>query len=52
VIGFIFYYSGLSIPLLAILVGSAGATIAEAIPLPINDNLTVPLFAGLVMTAV
>jgi len=51
-IGFVFYYSGLNIPLLAILVGSVGATIAEAIPLPINDNLTVPLFAGLVMTAV
>jgi len=51
-IGFVFHYSGLNIPLLAILVGSVGATIAEAIPLPINDNLTVPLFAGLVMTAV
>jgi glycerol-3-phosphate acyltransferase PlsY len=49
-IGFVFHYAGLSIPLLTILLGSVGATIVEAMPLPINDNLTVPLFAGLVMT--
>lgn len=49
-VGFVFYYAGLNIPLLAILAGSVGATIMEAIPLPINDNLTMPLFAGLVMT--
>ena len=50
VIGFIFHYAGLNISLLTILVGSVGATIAEAVPLPINDNLTMPLVAGLVMT--
>jgi len=50
VIGFIIHYAGLNIGLLTILVGSVGATIAEAIPLPINDNLTIPLLAGLVMT--
>lgn len=49
VIGSVFHYAGLNIRLLTVLVGSVGATIAEAIPLPINDNLTVPLFAGLVM---
>ena len=49
-IGFVFYYAGLNIPLLVILVGSVGATIVEAIPLPINDNLTMPLFVGVVMT--
>lgn len=49
-IGFIFYYAGLNIRLLTALVGSAGATVVEAMPLPINDNLTMPLFAGLVMT--
>jgi len=49
-IGLVFYYAGLNIPLLTILLGSIGATIVEAIPLPINDNLTMPLFAGLVMT--
>ena len=50
VIGIVFHYAGLNISLLTILVGSVGATIAEAVPLPINDNLTIPLFAGLVMT--
>lgn len=51
-VGLIGYYAGLDIALLAILAGSLGATIAEAVPLPVNDNLTLPLFAGLVMAAV
>ncbi len=48
--------SGISIPVAALflprtaLVGSVGATIVESMPLPIKDNLTMPLFAGLVMT--
>jgi len=49
-IGFISYYAGLNIPLLTVLAGGIGATIVEAMPLPINDNLTMPLFAGVVMT--
>jgi len=49
-IGFVLYYAGLNIRLLTTLVGSVGATFVEAIPLPLNDNLTMPLFAGLVMT--
>ncbi len=49
-IGFVFYYAGLSISLLTIFLGSVSATIMEAVPLPINDNLTMPLFAGVVMT--
>lgn len=49
-IGFIFYYAGSNIPLLAILAGSVAASVVEAIPLPINDNLTMPLFAGVVVT--
>jgi glycerol-3-phosphate acyltransferase PlsY len=48
--GFVFYWAGLDIPLLMIMVGSLGATVVQAIPLPINDNLTIPIFAGLVMT--
>jgi len=52
VVGLIGYYAGLDVSLLAILVGSLGATIAEAIPLPINDNLILPLFAGLVMVLI
>jgi len=51
-IGFIFYYSGLNIRLLTILLGSLIATIVEAMPLPINDNLTMPLSAGLVATVI
>ena len=49
--GIICYYAGLDVGLLAILVGALGATIVEAIPLPLpfNDNLTIPVFAGLVM---
>ena len=51
VAGLIFYYAGLDVGLLAILVGALGVTIIEAIPLPrpLNDNLTIPIFAGLVM---
>jgi len=49
-IGFGCYHAGLNIALPAILVGSVCATLAEAIPLPIDDNLTMPLFAGAVMT--
>lgn len=46
---FVFYYAGLNILLLTILAGSVGATIVEAVPIPINDNLTMPLFAGVVI---
>jgi len=49
VIGFVFYYAGLNIRLPTIVVGSVGAAIVEAVPLPINDNLTMPLFAAVVM---
>jgi glycerol-3-phosphate acyltransferase PlsY len=49
-VGVIFHYAGLAIPLLAALAGSLSATIMEALPLPIDDNLTIPLFAGIVMT--
>jgi len=50
--GFIGYFAGLDIIWPAVLVGALGATIAEAIPLPINDNLILPLFAGLVMLVI
>jgi dolichol kinase len=53
-VGFIFYFAGLDVGWLAVLVGALGATVAEAIPLPLplNDNLIIPLFAGLVMVAI
>jgi dolichol kinase len=47
--GFIGYFAGLDISWPAVLVGALGATVAEAVPLPINDNLMLPLFAGMVM---
>jgi len=50
--GFVFYYAGLEISLLAILFGSLAATVAEGVNLPINDNLTIPLFSGLIMTLI
>jgi dolichol kinase len=52
IVGLIGYYAGLEVALLTVLVGSLGATVAEAVPLPINDNLILPLFAGLVMAVV
>lgn len=48
--GSVLHYAVIDVPLLTILVGSASAAIIEAIPLRINDNLTMPLFAGLMMT--
>ena len=50
--GFTLYYAGLDIHPLAILLGAAGATIVDAVPLLIDDNITMPLFAGLVIWAV
>lgn len=48
-VGLAFYYLGFNIRLPTVLVGSISATTIEAIPLPINDNLTVPLVAAVVM---
>ncbi len=50
--GFVFYYAGLDIDLFTILLGSLAATIIEGVNLPINDNLTIPLFSGLMMTLI
>jgi dolichol kinase len=53
-VGIIYYFIGLDVGLLAIAVGALGAAIIEAIPLPfpLNDNLTIPVFAGLVMLVI
>jgi len=40
------------IPLPLVVVGALGATFIEALPLPINDNLTIPLVSGGAITAV
>jgi dolichol kinase len=50
--GFALHYAGLDIGLVTILVGSIGATIGQAIRNPVDDNLTLPLFAGAVMAAI
>ncbi len=50
VLGLIYHYTGLSVSLLSVLVSAVGATAVEAISLPVDDNLTMPLFAGALMT--
>ena len=44
-----FHYAGFDVRLPAALAGAVFATIAQAVRTPINDNLTMPLLAGLVM---
>lgn len=38
------------LPMYIKVIGSASAAVTEALPLPLDDNLTVPLVAGAVMT--
>jgi glycerol-3-phosphate acyltransferase PlsY len=52
IIGAFFYQAGLSITVPAFAAGAAGATLMESVPLPVNDNLTIPLVSGLIMTLV
>jgi dolichol kinase len=44
--------AGLSVGWLAVLAGSAAATVGQAIRTPVDDNLTLPLLSGIVMAAV
>ncbi len=48
--GLVCYYAGLKVPLPNSLAGALSATVVEAVSLPVNDNLTMPLLAGAVMT--
>ena len=50
--GIALHFAGLEIGLVAILGGSAAATIGQAIRNPVDDNLTLPLFAGAAMAAI
>jgi len=50
--GLVLQYVGLNVGLVTILAGSIGATVAQAIRMPVDDNLVLPLFAGVVMAAV
>ena len=38
-----------SLPLLVIIIGATSAMIIEILPIPINDNLTIPNFSGIAM---
>jgi glycerol-3-phosphate acyltransferase PlsY len=40
------------VPLGVGMLGAIAATICEALPLAINDNVSVPLFSGIVMNVV
>ena len=50
--GFALHYAGLDMGLVTIVAGSTAATIGQAIRNPVDDNLTLPLFAGAVMAAI
>jgi len=50
-IGFVLYYAGLGVGALTITVGAVGATIGQAIQMPVDDNLALPLLAGVLMVA-
>jgi len=50
--GFILSYAGLEVGALTVFVGAVGATIGQAIQTPVDDNLTLPLLAGVLMVAV
>lgn len=49
-VGLIFHYAEPDIRLATMIVGAISATVVESIPLPVNDNLTMPLFSGALMT--
>lgn len=51
-VGFIFYYAGLNVGSVTIILGAIGATIGQAVQTPVDDNLTLPLMAGALMAAV
>jgi glycerol-3-phosphate acyltransferase PlsY len=44
------YLIRLSLPLVVVFSGAFAAMIIELLPIPIDDNLSVPLFAGTIMT--
>lgn len=50
VVGLIFKYAALDISLMVLLLGALGAAIVELLPLPVNDNLAIPLLSALIMT--
>lgn len=49
--GFLLHYAGLNVGLVTITAGALGATLGQAISGPVDDNLTLPLLAGVAMAA-
>ena len=52
IVGFIWRYTAIDLPVPVIITGAVGAAVAEGLPLPFDDNLTIPLLSGLVMTII
>ena len=46
VLGLVLRWMGLSVDIMDIVAGSLGATLGQAVPLRLNDNLLMPLLAG------
>jgi len=50
-VGLVFQYVVLDISMMVLIVGALCAAIIELLPLPINDNLVIPLLSAAIMTA-
>jgi len=50
VVGLIFKYAALDISLVVLILGALSAAIVELLPLPVNDNLAIPLLSAAIMT--
>jgi dolichol kinase len=51
-IGLVFQYVVLDISVMVIIVGALCAAVIELLPLPLNDNLIIPLLSAAIMTAI
>ncbi|MCM8795297.1 MAG: hypothetical protein NC928_01185 [Candidatus Omnitrophica bacterium] len=52
IIGIILKFTSLALPTQTIISGALAASLAEYLPLPIDDNFTLGLFSGIIMTLV
>jgi len=52
IIGVILHFTKVGLAWLMVIVGALAATISELLPLPIDDNFTIALFSGIMMTIV
>lgn len=49
-IGVILSFTEVGLPARVVVVGALAATLTEALPIPIDDNFTIALFSGIIMT--